>query len=88
MWPRGPRTDYLAAPYARLPGSPGSQEGRPGRCPLDLVIAWHLLSRGEPSTDLGADYFVKLQSHQAYRDRLVRQLERMGHKVTLEPTAA
>jgi len=45
-------------------------------------------SRGEPYTDLGADYFVKRQAHQAYRDRLVRQLERMGHKVTLEPTAA
>jgi transposase len=53
-----------------------------------LVIAWHLLTHGEPYTDLGADYFVKRQTHQAYRDRLVRQLERMGHKVTLEPTAA
>jgi hypothetical protein len=53
-----------------------------------LVIAWYLLSRGEPYADLGADYFVRRQSHQAYRDRLVRQLERMGHKVTLEPTAA
>jgi transposase len=52
------------------------------------VIAWHLLSRGEPYTDLGADDFVKRQSHQGYRDRLVRHLERMGHKVTLEPTAA
>jgi hypothetical protein len=53
-----------------------------------LVIAWHLLSSGEPYADLGADSFLKRQSHQAYRDRLVRQLERMGHKVTLEPTAA
>jgi hypothetical protein len=53
-----------------------------------LVIAWHLLSRVEPYTDLGADYFVKRQTHQASRDRLVRQLERMGHKVSLEPTAA
>ena len=27
-----------------------------------LVIAWHLLSRGEPYTDLGADDFVKRQA--------------------------
>jgi hypothetical protein len=27
-----------------------------------LVIAWHLLSRGEPYTDLGADDFVKGQA--------------------------
>jgi transposase len=53
-----------------------------------LVIAWHLLTRGEPYADLGADHFLKRQTSQAYRDRLVRQLERMGHKVTLEPTAA
>jgi Sulfatase len=53
-----------------------------------LVIAWHLLTNGKPYSDLGAGYFVKRQTHQAYGDRLVRQLERMGHKVTLEPTAA
>jgi transposase len=53
-----------------------------------LGIAWHLLSRGQPYTDLGANYFVRRQTHQAYRDRLVRQLERMGHKVTLVPTGA
>jgi transposase len=69
-------------------GSPGPKKAALAVAHSILVIAWYLLSRGEPYSDLGADYFVKRQTHQAYRDRLVRQLERMGHKVTLEPTAA
>jgi transposase len=87
MRPRGPSP----ATWPRsMPGCgvAGVQEGSPGIAHSILVIAWHLLSSGEPYTDLGADYFVKRQTHQAYRDRLVRQLERMGHRVTLEPTAA
>jgi hypothetical protein len=53
-----------------------------------LVIARHPLTRNEPYTDLGADYFLQRQSSDAYKNRLVRQLERMGHKVTLEPPEA
>ncbi|HET7517238.1 MAG TPA: IS110 family transposase [Actinomycetes bacterium] len=82
------RNSYLAAQYARLRGRRGPKKAALAVAHSILVIAWHLLTRGEPYTDLGADYFVKRQTHQAYRDRLVRQLERMGHKVTLEPTAA
>jgi transposase len=82
------KASYLAAQYARLRGRRGPKKAALAVAHSILVIAWHLLSSGEPYTDLGADYFVKRQTHQAYRDRLVRQLERMGHKVTLEPTAA
>jgi transposase len=42
------------------------------------VIAWHLLSTGQPYSDLGADWFLQRHSSEAYRNRLVRQLERMG----------
>ena len=88
MRPPGPR------PATWPPSTPGCRGRRgPKKAALAvahsiLVIAWHLLTSGQPYTDLGADYFVRRQSHQAYQDRLVRQLERMGHKVTLEPTAA
>ena len=82
------KNSYQAAQYDRLRGRRGPKKAALAVAHSILVIAWHLLSRGEPYTDLGADYFVKRQAHQAYRDRLVRQLERMGHKVTLEPTAA
>jgi len=43
------------------------------------------VTRNEPYSDLGADYFIDRQSSQAYTNRLVRQLERMNYKVTLEP---
>jgi transposase len=82
------KASYLAAQYARLRGRRGPKKAALAVAHSILVIAWHLLTSGEPYTDLGADYFVRRQTHQAYRDRLVRQLERMGHKVTLEPTAA
>jgi transposase len=82
------KASYLAAQYARLRGRRGPKKAALAVAHSILVITWHLLNRGEPYSDLGADYFIRRQSHQAYRDRLVRQLERMGHKVTLEPTAA
>ena len=53
-----------------------------------LVIAYHLLSNNQPYSDLGADYFVQRQTKTAYKKRLVRQLERMGYDVTLEPVEA
>jgi hypothetical protein len=31
------------------------------------VIAWHLLTRNQPYTDLGADYFLERQHSEAYR---------------------
>jgi transposase len=50
-----------------------------------LVIAWHLLTRNQPYSDLEGDYFLERQHSEAYKNRLVRQLERMSHTVTLEP---
>jgi transposase len=79
---------YLAAHYARIKGRRGHKKAVVAVAHSILVIAYHLLSRGEPYSDLGADYFLDRQSSQAYRNRLVRQLERMGHKVTLEPADA
>jgi transposase len=82
------KNTYLAAHYARIRGRRG-----PGRAAMAvghsiLVIAWHLLSTGEPYDDLGGDYFDKRRTSPAHQRRLVAQLEAMGHKVTLEPAAA
>jgi hypothetical protein len=76
---------YLAAHYARIKGRRGHKKAIVAVAHSILVIAWHLLTRNQPYTDLGADYFLERQNSEAYRNRLVRQLERMGHKVTLEP---
>jgi transposase len=79
---------YLAAHYARIKGRRGHKKAIVAVAHSILVICWHLLSAGEPYSDLGADYFLQRQSSEAYKARLVRQLERMGHKVTLEPADA
>ena len=76
---------YLAAQYARIKGRRGHQKAIVAVAHSILVIAWHLFTRNEPYSDLGADYFMDRQSSQAYTNRLVRQLERMNYKVTLEP---
>jgi transposase len=52
-----------------------------------LVIIWHLLAHDRDYEDLGADYFVRREDAQAKERRLIRQLEALGHKVTLEPAA-
>ncbi len=79
---------YLASQYARLKGRRGHKKAIVAVAHSILVIAWHLLSTGQPYSDLGADWFMQRHSSEAYRNRLVRQLERMGHKVTLEPADA
>ena len=76
---------YLAAHYARIKGRRGHKRAIVAVAHSILVIAWHLLTRNQPYTDLGGDYFLEHHHSQAYKNRLVRQLERMGHRVTLEP---
>jgi transposase len=61
---------YLAAQDARFRGRRGPKKPALAVAHSILVIAWHLLTSGQPDTDLGADDFVKRQTHQADRDRL------------------
>jgi hypothetical protein len=52
-----------------------------------LVIAYHMLRRGTVYLDLGGDYFDKRNEQQLQRS-LVKRLERLGLKVTVEPVNA
>jgi transposase len=45
-----------------------------------------MLTTGEIYNDLGGDYFSRRDPERATR-RLVTQLERLGHRVTLEAPA-
>ena len=82
------KNTYLAAQYAQIRGRRGPQRAAVAVGHSILVIAWHLLTNGEPYNDLGGDYFDKRRNSEARQRRLVTQLEALGHKVTLEPTAA
>jgi transposase len=78
---------YLAAQYAQIRSRRGPQRAAVAVAHSILVIAWHLLTTGEPYNDLGGDYFDKRRNSTARQHRLVAQLEAMGHRVTLEPAA-
>jgi transposase len=75
---------YLQAQYRRL--KPRIGHGRAlGAVKHSIICAiWHMLTTGELYHDLGGDYFRKRDPERQTR-RLVSQLERLGHKVTLQP---
>ena len=52
-----------------------------------LGIIYEVLRRGTTYEDLGPCYLERLEPERLTR-QLVRRLERLGHKVTLEPNEA
>lgn len=78
---------YLAAQYAQIRTRRGPQRAAVAVGHSILVIAWHLLTTGQPYQDLGGAYFDKRRNSAARQRRLVAALEAMGHTVTLEPAA-
>jgi transposase len=78
---------YLAAQYARLAARRGKSRAAVAVAHSILVIAYHLLERGTEYQDLGSNYFDE-RDRQATQRRLVRRLEHMGFKVSLESTTA
>jgi transposase len=81
------KNTYLAAQFAQIKARRGAQRAAVAVGHSILVIAWHLLSTGQPYDELGGDYFDKRRNSAARQRRLVAQLEAMGHSVTLEPAA-
>ena len=78
---------YFSAQYARLKGRRGPKRATVAVGHSILVTAYHVLLRGQSYRDLGADYFLTREDHELHTKRLVRQLERLGHTVTLHPVA-
>lgn len=78
------KNTYLAAQFWRLAGRRGRKRAAVAVGHSILVIAYHVLDRRQPYAELGGDYFASRLSDQAHTRRLVAQLERLGHKVTIE----
>jgi transposase len=83
------KTDtFLGERYRRLVRRIGKRKALVAVARSILVIVWHLLA--DPTTrfhDLGADYYTSRIDHSRKTRNLVRQLEALGHKVTLQPAA-
>jgi transposase len=74
---------YLAAQYKRLVKRMGKKKALIAVGHSILVIAYHVLQTRTPYQELGGDYFAR-RNVDKQRKRLVRQLESLGVKVTIE----
>lgn len=79
--------NYLNAQYRRLASRRGKKRAAIAVAHSILVIAYHLLKNGTVYTDLGADYFER-RNEQQVQKQLVKRLEKLGYKVSIEPLAA
>ena len=78
---------YLQALYRRKKAQGGHNKAL-GAVKHSIVCAcWHMLSTGELYRDLGPDDFAR-RNPERQTQRLVAQLERLGHSVTLTEVAA
>jgi transposase len=74
---------YLAAQYKRLVKRMGKKKALVAGGHSILVIAYHVLQNRTPYQDLGSEYFER-RNVDKQRKRLIRQLESLGVKVTIE----
>jgi hypothetical protein len=73
---------YLAAQYRRLKPRRGHKKALGAVKHTMICAIWHMLATGETYRDLGGDYFTN-RDPQRQTKRLVAQLQRLGHHVTL-----
>jgi hypothetical protein len=81
------KNTYLAAQYRRLTPRRGKKRALVAVGHSILIACYHILKLHIPYRELGPDYFDQLHPQRVTR-YLVRRLEKLGHKVTLEPLAA
>jgi transposase len=76
---------YLAAHHAQIRGRRGTQKAI-GATRHDILIAYyHIVRDNVPYQDLGPDWNNRRRSTEQQTRRLLRQLERLGVNVTIEP---
>jgi transposase len=84
------RGTYLAAQYRRFKRRFGTKSETKALFAVAhsmIVIIWHVLNDATAYHDLGPDYFDRRNDAEARRRYLIRELERLGNRVTLERVA-
>jgi transposase len=82
----GRTTDtYLRSQYLRVKRRRGHKKAIVAVAHSILVAAYYILRDELPYDELGGDYFVRREDQERLTRRLVRQLEKLGQVVTLEP---
>jgi transposase len=77
---------YLAAQFRRLSGRRGRKRALVAVAHSLLGIIYHVLKEGRVYEELGGDYFDRQQGDRLTR-HLIKRLESLGHRVTLEPAS-
>ena len=77
---------YFKTLYRRMAARKGKKRAVVAVAHALLVTGYILVATARKYEDLGADYFDRLDQ-QRLTQRLVKRLERLGHKVTLQPAA-
>jgi transposase len=75
---------YLAAQFRRIAARRGKKRAGMAVAHSILIIIYHLLDEGVPYEEKG-DAFFEERDRELIEKRLIRQLERLGHQVTLQP---
>ncbi len=81
------KNSYLASQYRRLAGHRGRKRALIAVGHSILMIFYHMLKAGTSYTDLGGNFFDRLEPERLTR-YYVKWLERLGHKVSLKSCAA
>jgi transposase len=80
------KNNHLSSLYRRIAARRGAKRAVMAVAHTLLVIAFHMIKRKQNYRELGADHFDRIDVSRLRRS-LVRRLERLGHRVTLEPIA-
>jgi transposase len=82
------KNTYLRAQYEQIKRRQGHKKAIVAVAHSILIAAYHILRADIDYIDLGADYFQRRADPDRIAKRLVAQLERLGHTVTLQKAAA
>jgi len=78
------KNKYLKAQYHRVAAHRGKKKALVAVGHSILIISYHLLTRRERYSDLGANYFDE-RDRNAVQRRCVKRLEKLGYEVDLKP---
>jgi transposase len=78
------KNTYLRAQYEQVERRRGHKKAIVAVAHSILIAAYHILKDDVPYHDLGGDYFTRRADPERIAKRLVAQLERLGHTVTLQ----
>jgi transposase len=82
------KNTYLRAQYEQVKRRRGHKKATVAVAHSILIAAYHILKDDVPYHDLGGDYFARRADPARITKRLVAQLDRLGHTVTLHTATA